>query len=141
MAFALLITAVADYLEPVKQVDFRKIEVTWLYFTALECNMNCLTFHDYVLILLSFGKSIKQIWEHFPGHTFVRKDSVDEMRVLCSGRSIEELEAQLDYERLKRERLEAQLDDARREIAHLNVQIDNLTLSDVSISCQLWGGG
>lgn len=63
------------------------------------------------------------------------------MRVLCSGRSIEELEAQLDYERLKRERLEAQLDDARREIAHLNVQIDNLTLSDVSISCQLWGGG
>ncbi|XP_064615076.1 ankyrin repeat domain-containing protein 42-like [Liolophura sinensis] len=45
--------------------------------------------------------------------------------------TIEELEAQLDYERLKRERLEAQLDDARREIAHLNVQIDNLALSDV----------
>ena len=44
-----------------------------------------------------------------------------------SFRSITELEAQLDYERLRREKLEAQLDEYRREIAFLNSQLDDTT--------------
>ncbi|XP_064638781.1 ankyrin repeat domain-containing protein 42-like isoform X2 [Lineus longissimus] len=42
-------------------------------------------------------------------------------------RIIGELEAQLDYERIRREKLEAQLDEYRREIAHLNAEIETLT--------------
>ena len=36
---------------------------------------------------------------------------------------INELEAQLDYERLRRERLEAQIDEYRREINYLNSKL------------------
>ena len=42
--------------------------------------------------------------------------------------TISELEAQLDYERLRREKLEAQLDQYRREIAYLNSQMENMQL-------------
>ena len=38
-------------------------------------------------------------------------------------RTINELETQLDYERLRREKLEAQLDQHRREIADLKYQL------------------
>ncbi|CAG5115429.1 unnamed protein product [Candidula unifasciata] len=40
--------------------------------------------------------------------------------------TIHELEAQLDYEKLKREKLEAQLDEYRREIGHLNAVIEDM---------------
>ena len=40
-------------------------------------------------------------------------------------RTINELESQLDYERIRRERLEAQLDEYRREMAFLSQQIDD----------------
>ncbi|BFZ00782.1 hypothetical protein BsWGS_03821 [Bradybaena similaris] len=40
--------------------------------------------------------------------------------------AIHELEAQLDYEKLKREKLEAQLDEYRREIGHLNAAIEDM---------------
>lgn len=40
--------------------------------------------------------------------------------------TITELEAQLDYERLKREKLEAQLDQYRREIGYLGSQLEDL---------------
>ncbi|XP_074657659.1 ankyrin repeat domain-containing protein 42-like [Tubulanus polymorphus] len=43
-------------------------------------------------------------------------------------RQVNELEAQLDYERLRREKLEAQLDEYRREIAHLNAQLESLSV-------------
>ncbi|KAK3801224.1 hypothetical protein RRG08_010447 [Elysia crispata] len=42
--------------------------------------------------------------------------------------TITELEAQLDYERLKREKLEAQLDQYRREIGYLSSQIEDMQL-------------
>lgn len=42
--------------------------------------------------------------------------------------TIRELEAQLDYERLKREKLEAQLDQYRLEIADLNSQMENMKI-------------
>lgn len=42
--------------------------------------------------------------------------------------TIQELEAQLDYERLKREKLEAQLDQYRREIGYLSSQIEDLQM-------------
>ena len=45
-------------------------------------------------------------------------------------RLINELEAQLDYERLRREKLEAQLDEYRREIAHLNAKMEELAVVD-----------
>ncbi|CAL1542991.1 unnamed protein product [Lymnaea stagnalis] len=43
--------------------------------------------------------------------------------------TINELEAQLDYEKLKREKLEAQLDQYRREIGYLSSQIENMQIS------------
>nr|XP_014347404.1 PREDICTED: ankyrin repeat domain-containing protein 42 isoform X2 [Latimeria chalumnae] len=39
---------------------------------------------------------------------------------ICFTRTIHELQAQLEYERLRREKLECQLDDYRAEIGHLN---------------------
>ncbi|KAK7090405.1 ankyrin repeat domain-containing protein 42-like [Littorina saxatilis] len=44
--------------------------------------------------------------------------------------TISELEAQLDYERLRREKLEAQLDQYRREISYLNSQMENMQLQE-----------
>ena len=49
---------------------------------------------------------------------------------VCS--TINELEAQLDYERIRRERLEAQLDEYRREIAYLNSLVEEATHQPVS---------
>ncbi|XP_076435411.1 ankyrin repeat domain-containing protein 42-like isoform X1 [Babylonia areolata] len=46
--------------------------------------------------------------------------------------TIGELEAQLDYERLRREKLEAQLDQYRREIAYLHTQMENMQMQDLS---------
>lgn len=40
-------------------------------------------------------------------------------------RTINELEAQLDYERLRRERLEAQLDQHRRDMADLSYRLQS----------------
>uniref|UniRef100_H2YPE9 Uncharacterized protein n=1 Tax=Ciona savignyi TaxID=51511 RepID=H2YPE9_CIOSA len=42
-------------------------------------------------------------------------------------RVIEELESQLEYERVRKEDLEAQLDDYRAEALHLNLQIEELS--------------
>ena len=39
-------------------------------------------------------------------------------------RMIKELESQLEYERLRREKLESQLDECRSEIQHLNHQLE-----------------
>lgn len=44
--------------------------------------------------------------------------------------TISELEAQLDYERLRREKLEAQLDQYRREISYLNSQMENMQMEE-----------
>lgn len=50
-------------------------------------------------------------------------------------RTISELEAQLDYERLRREKLEAQLDQYRREIADLKYEVQARTYgSDQDVS-------
>lgn len=45
--------------------------------------------------------------------------------------TISELEAQLDYERLRREKLEAQLDQYRQEISYLNSQMENLQMEEI----------
>lgn len=48
-------------------------------------------------------------------------------------RVIGELESQLEYERLRREKLESQLDECRREIKRLNTHIEHIsTLGAVS---------
>lgn len=44
--------------------------------------------------------------------------------------TISELKAQLDYDRLRREKLEAQLDQYRRKIANLNSQMENMQLQE-----------
>ena len=46
---------------------------------------------------------------------------------LCRHRIIEELEAKLEYERVRREELEAQLDEYRAENSHLNIQVEELS--------------
>ncbi|KAI8770636.1 ankyrin repeat domain-containing protein 42 isoform X1 [Biomphalaria glabrata] len=43
--------------------------------------------------------------------------------------TINELESQLEYEKLRREKLEAQLDQYKREIGYLNAQIENMQLN------------
>ncbi|MBN3308856.1 ANR42 protein, partial [Amia calva] len=43
-----------------------------------------------------------------------------------AARTIKELQAQLEYERVRREKLECQLDDYRAEIGHLNKCLQNL---------------
>ncbi|GCC22396.1 ankyrin repeat domain-containing protein 42-like isoform X2 [Chiloscyllium punctatum] len=48
-------------------------------------------------------------------------------------RVLQELQAQLEYERLRREKLECQLDDCRAEIGHLNQCLDKLKTSDGSV--------
>lgn len=40
------------------------------------------------------------------------------------GRAVRELEAQLEYERVRREKLESQLDDYRAEISHLRESLE-----------------
>lgn len=40
------------------------------------------------------------------------------------GRAVQELEAQLEYERVRREKLESQLDDYRAEIGHLRESLE-----------------
>jgi len=45
-------------------------------------------------------------------------------------RTITELEAQLDYERLRREKLEAQLDQYRRDMADLSYRLQAQTIDD-----------
>ena len=47
-------------------------------------------------------------------------------------RTVNELEAQLDYERIRREKLEAQLDEYRREITYLSNELDKFQLRHVS---------
>ncbi|XP_061104490.1 ankyrin repeat domain-containing protein 42-like [Conger conger] len=44
-------------------------------------------------------------------------------------RTIEELEAQLEFERVRREKLELQLDDCRAEIGHLNQCLQDLSIT------------
>ncbi|XP_067890025.1 ankyrin repeat domain-containing protein 42-like isoform X3 [Heterodontus francisci] len=48
-------------------------------------------------------------------------------------RMLQELRAQLEYERLRREKLECQLDDCRAEIGHLNQCLEKLKTSDGSV--------
>uniref|UniRef100_A0A4W3JWB6 Ankyrin repeat domain 42 n=2 Tax=Callorhinchus milii TaxID=7868 RepID=A0A4W3JWB6_CALMI len=48
-------------------------------------------------------------------------------------RMIQELQAQLEYERIRREKLECQLDDSRAEISHLNQCLEKLKVSDGSV--------
>ena len=55
--------------------------------------------------------------------------------VWCACSTISELEAQLDYERLRREKLEAQLDQYRREISYLNSQMENMQLQVGLLFC------
>ncbi|XP_002740944.1 ankyrin repeat domain-containing protein 42-like isoform X4 [Saccoglossus kowalevskii] len=52
------------------------------------------------------------------------EDKMGAQRDRESDRIIQELEAQLEYERLRRERLESQLDESRAEISHLNLQLE-----------------
>lgn len=40
------------------------------------------------------------------------------------GRAVKELEAQLEFERVRREKLESQLDDYRAEISHLRERLE-----------------
>lgn len=40
------------------------------------------------------------------------------------GRAVKELEAQLEFERVRREKLESQLDDYRAEIGHLRASLE-----------------
>lgn len=47
-------------------------------------------------------------------------------------KTITELEAQLDYERLRREKLEAQLDEYRREISEMKYQLQAKAYGDES---------
>ncbi|XP_038069458.1 ankyrin repeat domain-containing protein 42-like [Patiria miniata] len=49
-----------------------------------------------------------------------------------SDRVIGELESQLEYERLRREKLESQLDQCRSEIQHLNAQLERASTVGVS---------
>ncbi|XP_033630922.1 ankyrin repeat domain-containing protein 42-like [Asterias rubens] len=49
-----------------------------------------------------------------------------------SDRVIGELESQLEYERLRREKLESQLDQCRSEIQHLNAQLERASVMGVS---------
>ena len=43
---------------------------------------------------------------------------------------VRDLEAQLDYERIRREKLEAQLDDYRRHVAYLETKAEQAKQSD-----------
>ena len=56
-------------------------------------------------------------------------------------RTIGELQSQLDYERLRREKLEAQIDEYRRENAYLGNKLQEVVChhgySNVSIQCAL----
>ena len=54
-----------------------------------------------------------QLWLHFLSRFFARQ--------------LSELEAQLDYERLRREKLEAQLDEFRRENNYLQSMVSEQT--------------
>lgn len=58
------------------------------------------------------------------------------MEYLICNRTITELEAQLDYERLRREKLEAQLDEYRREISEMKYQLQAKAYGDDSVSIQ-----
>ena len=49
-------------------------------------------------------------------------------------RTINELEAQLDYERLRREKLEAQLDQYRRDMAELSYRLQSREIDDSGVS-------
>ncbi len=62
-------------------------------------------------------------------------------------RMVTELESQLDYERIRREKLEAQLDEYRREIAYLSQELErsgrhtgvrNKCVHEVKISLASW---
>ncbi|OWF47892.1 ankyrin repeat domain-containing protein 42-like isoform X1 [Mizuhopecten yessoensis] len=57
------------------------------------------------------------------GHLIEDRKRMQEIR--DKDKTISELEAQLDYERLRREKLEAQLDQYRREIADLKYQLQS----------------
>ncbi|XP_077987625.1 ankyrin repeat domain-containing protein 42-like isoform X2 [Glandiceps talaboti] len=52
------------------------------------------------------------------------EDKLEAKKERESDRIIKEHEAQLEYERLRREKLESQLDECRAEIAHLNLQLE-----------------
>ncbi|XP_078401829.1 ankyrin repeat domain-containing protein 42-like isoform X2 [Cetorhinus maximus] len=56
-----------------------------------------------------------------------RKEEIEAERML------QELQAQLEYERLRREKLECQLDDCRAEIGHLNQCLEKLRTSNGSV--------
>ncbi|XP_071501313.1 ankyrin repeat domain-containing protein 42-like [Diadema antillarum] len=52
------------------------------------------------------------------------EDREQQRRERESDRMIQELESQLEYERLRREKLESQLDECRAEIQHLNTMLE-----------------
>lgn len=58
------------------------------------------------------------------------------MNYFCVRRTITELEAQLDYERLRREKLEAQLDEYRREISEMKYQLQSRVYGEETVSKQ-----
>ncbi|XP_038674992.1 ankyrin repeat domain-containing protein 42-like isoform X1 [Scyliorhinus canicula] len=75
--------------------------------------------------LLEIAKSnYRQLGGTLEEDHFRRKEGKEAERML------KELQAQLEYERLRREKLECQLDDCRAEIGHLNQCLEKLKTSD-----------
>lgn len=61
--------------------------------------------------------------------------------IFAFGRMVRELEAQLEYERVRREKLERQLDEYRAETSHLKECLEKLqltpTISGMSVCPQV----
>uniref|UniRef100_UPI00398E7B30 ankyrin repeat domain-containing protein 42-like n=1 Tax=Pristiophorus japonicus TaxID=55135 RepID=UPI00398E7B30 len=63
----------------------------------------------------------------------LEEDQLTRKEVKEAERMVQELQAQLEYERLCREKLESQLDDCRAEIGHLNQCLEKQKMSDGSV--------
>lgn len=84
---------------------------------------------------LNFNHNIVNLISTIPYLLFLfcyvtyKVDSLTIFTFLSPCRIVEELEAKLDYERVRREDLEGQLDEYRAETSHLNLQIEELSCS------------
>lgn len=52
------------------------------------------------------------------------------MKKISFDRTIQELQSQLEYERLRREKLECQLDECRAEVDQLRETLENIQVPD-----------
>ena len=117
--------------------------MTWLLVSPREAHFqgSPLWWHSREFLILSWKVywrvAVKSttactfVLQHMRHHTSVLRDNISLSWKNCCFRMIADLNAQLEYERIRREKLEVQLDELRLENARLRDEIEQLNATNM----------